>query len=253
MDNHQRSLTKIEVLLDKINLLHTSLQAAEQPDKYDLQLMRKYAQQMVEELEGLDESNGTASKTIDSPAPSSAPLFDFGSPEDPAQVEEDIVDEDNEQQSEPETEVPSFSFVDDAPADNEPEDEPTSVFATSPLIEDTTDDEEDEPVTLNQDTSDEASLNDIFKGEQKDLADHLKDKPIQSLKQEIDLNQKFWFIQELFEGDGSRFNQLLGELDQLHHFTEAERKIESFVGQYDWQEKEKAAAKFMQLVQRRYV
>lgn len=263
MSNHQRSMTKIEVLLDKINLLHSSLQTAGQPDRYDLQLMRRYAHQLAEVLDV--EFNTPDEDDVIPPAaalPSASPVFDFdtpgpapaaGSTEQNEPEPESEISPSASGEGEPTLDNPGFSFVQDEPgtADFESTNDP-SPDSGSPFDTDNPDPEEEAKASFAHET-DEASLNDIFKIEQKDLADQLKDQPIQSLKNEIDLNQKFWFIQELFEGDGPQFNQLLTDLDQLHHFGDARHKIESLGRQYHWEEKTKAAEKFMQLVRRRYV
>lgn len=258
MDKHPNRLTKIEVLLDKLNLLHTSLQAGDTPDKYELQLMRRYAMQLVDILDVAEEQDNPV-RNDDNAIPDDVPVFTMETPvaadepnAEPAGFE--IAAEEPVQElpaSESTTDAGLF-FVNEveekeasAPADHD-------MFALDPADQIETP-AEDESASVVTPPTEEASLNDIFKQAQKDLADQLKEKPIQSLKQEIDLNEKFWFIQELFEGDSQRFNALLELLDQETDFSAAEQKVGEFVSRYDWQEKEKAAAKFMQLVQRRYM
>lgn len=260
MNDYQRSMTKIEVLLDKINLLHATLTATDQPDQYDLQLMRRYAQQLSEVIEEElpSESKPVASLRDDNPTPSnepSGPVFSFDT-EEPESSDVPVVDQEHSDEAEEqETQPPAFSFVQDEQEQESPKEQsipPSFVAEEDQADEAEAEGEDNDNLAANRE--EEASLNDIFRGEQKDLADKLKDQPINSLQQEIDLNQKFWFIQELFDGDNQRFNDLLQQLDRLRSYADAEQHIkEEVLSHYDWTANEKAASRFMQLVQRRYV
>lgn len=260
MNDYQRSMTKIEVLLDKINLLHTTLSATDQPDQYDLQLMRRYAQQLAEVIDDElpTESKPAASLHDNTSAPTnepSGPLFSFDT-EEPESSDIPVADQEHSDEVEDQAaDPPAFSFVQDEQEQESPaaHSEPPS-FVEEEDRQEETDAEREDNDTNAANREEEASLNDIFRGEQKDLADKLKDQPIKSLQQEIDLNQKFWFIQELFDGDNQRFMELLQQLDRLRSYADAEQHIkEEVLSHFDWSAKEKAASRFMQLVQRRYV
>lgn len=260
MDKHPNRLTKIEVLLDKLNLLHTSLQAGDTPDKYELQLMRRYALQLVDMLDDPAVEDEIPVTNDDQAIPADLPVFTMDTPiaVDEPDAEPDgfevEMEEPVQELPQPESAIDTgLFFVNEAEEEAEETasaDHDMFDIGTTDQAETLAEEEDDLPAMP---PAEEASLNDIFKQAQKDLADQLKEKPIQSLKQEIDLNEKFWFIQELFEGDSQRFNALLELLDQETEFSAAEQKVGEFVSRYDWQEKEKAAAKFMQLVQRRYM
>lgn len=271
MDNIQRSLTKIEVLLDKINLLHTAIQAADQPDKYDLTLMRRYAQQLADALEDLEAKEESAPNPASSPTHRQdiSPASTSPDPSPPAETQEDTPDEPEDtplrntttdkETPEPKSSdagiAPSFEFV--APGEEEDKQANLTKKKETGAAEEGNDTvAENAPPEADHTTrsAEGASLNDIFKQEQPDLAEKLKDQPISSLQQDIDLNEKFWFIQELFDGDGELFKTLLNDLDRLRTFEDAEACIrQATEGRFDWSQQQNAARKFMRLVRRRYV
>lgn len=118
--------------------------------------------------------------------------------------------------------------------------------------EDSDEEEEGEAPMPEKDT--EPSVNDRFRHEESDLVNHLKATPIKNLQREIDLNDKFWFINELFDGDATTFNNLLKELDQLHSFEDAKAKIDKLGKEkYGWSADDRAVNKLYQTVRRRYL
>ena len=98
---------------------------------------------------------------------------------------------------------------------------------------------------------DDASLNDRFKKEESVLIDRLKDKPIDSLQLEIDLNEKFWFINELFNGDSAAFNQLLKALDEAGGVQSAREILQNTLK--DIPVESIAVKKLKKLIERRFL
>lgn len=91
-------------------------------------------------------------------------------------------------------------------------------------------------------------------GEDKGLAEQMKKNPIQDLRSEIDINDRFWFINELFDGNGDKFKTHIKKLNELHNYHEAANYVEQEIQpHYDWGDKDNVVEKFMRLVRRRYL
>lgn len=72
------------------------------------------------------------------------------------------------------------------------------------------------------------SLNEkIAPGSGHDLSSKLTGEPIDSIKRNIGINDRFLIIRELMEGDNDAFNDLVQKLDAQHHFDEAYSIIQS--------------------------
>jgi hypothetical protein len=276
MDKLSRNLTKIDVLLDKLGLLHEGLKGKDEADLYDLKLVRKYADELAKLLDQvLDGGQGTPETK-----PYSFPDRTSALPKTPAPAETEPVKEENPtlasngptQTTEPhqngkEEPVTSFSLNLDEepderiteeveilskseaptadpvpPATSEPPSAPTKKM--DPLIAATAVDDDDATDT---------DVNYRFREEKPQVLDRLKNKPISSLQREIGLNERFWFATELFDGDGEALQQLLKELDTLPDLRQAELTLDvKGRVKYDWSGKEKVVQQFMALVQRRF-
>lgn len=316
----EANLPKIEVLLDKVNLVFQAIKESEQPEPYDLRLLEKYLREahlLASDLtdipvraEPMDTPKG-----VEKPSPSDAPVAKSSEPQsekpespkseddreavqktgkDAASHRITPIEEQNEQHEEEKTSEQkrsAFQFVSDDQEEKEPstsENElPSEVTEEQNLSgNDETYDEifrqleeikrnreqfnqthlsseaeskamptENEEAANDYDEEvedDEQSLNEQFKQESSDLVEQLKEKRIHSLVQEIDLNDKFWLANELFDGNGTLFNQLLRELDGLSNFEDAEKLVEEKARDFDWGGKERAAQKFYKFLRRRY-
>lgn len=87
----------------------------------------------------------------------------------------------------------------------------------------------------------------------KSLADKLQSKPLTDLKKSIGMNEKFVFVNELFEGDQKVFNE---NLDQLNNFTEYEQArrhlFETLASSMKWNVESKAFSDLSDLIKRRF-
>ena len=84
------------------------------------------------------------------------------------------------------------------------------------------------------------------------LAEKLGKSPIEDLPKAIGLNQKFLFINELFDGDTDAYQQAIESLNSLSGMDEAQEALTQLQGSDDWGESE-AAMQFRELVERRYI
>ena len=99
-----------------------------------------------------------------------------------------------------------------------------------------------------------ASINDAFASDvpKKTVADKLSRQPIKDLKSAIGLNQKFLFMNDLFEGENERFDNAISEINSFKTLAEALAFIESDLSAA-WNKKDSSVLNFMDLVERRFM
>jgi hypothetical protein len=86
------------------------------------------------------------------------------------------------------------------------------------------------------------------------LADKLKDTPIQELVKAISISKKFEFINELFKGNADAYKACISSIELAGSFEAAANFIESNIADtYAWDDNENLAAEFFLLVKRRYL
>ena len=85
----------------------------------------------------------------------------------------------------------------------------------------------------NFDLSEEPTLNDTLGVEnQMSIADMHEQQKIESLSKGIMLNQRFMFVNVLFDGDVAKFNNAVVEIDELLDLTEAKNYISKRLGHW---------------------
>lgn len=99
------------------------------------------------------------------------------------------------------------------------------------------------------------SVNARFANEQTpSLADKLKRQPISNLMDAIGMNEKFLFMNDLFEGERDAFYNAVNHLNNLSNYIEADDYIQnSLVKKYQWDLEGSSALRFIELVERRYL
>lgn len=112
----------------------------------------------------------------------------------------------------------------------------------------------DQNAEADEEDAETPSINDkLNKQNENSLADKLKQNKIKDLKQAIGINEKFLFINELFEGNLNDYNNAIAQLNSLSSKTEADTFIESELKiKYNWNENSKAKNIFIELVERRF-
>ncbi len=99
------------------------------------------------------------------------------------------------------------------------------------------------------------SLNDKITSLKNDqtLADRMQLKPIDDLKTAIGLNDKFQFINELFEGSSGNYIDALNMLNACSSEKEANLLFADFRTRYNWDEKNSVFIKLRDFINRRYL
>ncbi len=98
------------------------------------------------------------------------------------------------------------------------------------------------------------SVNDKF-SEQTDtvsLADKLGKKPISDLVKAIGLNQKFLFMNDLFEGENNHYKEAINNLNNFASYIEADEYINTLRARHNWESSSNTLKEFLDLVERRY-
>lgn len=94
------------------------------------------------------------------------------------------------------------------------------------------------------------SVNDMLAGikSNKDLASCLGDRPIESMKKAVKLNDKIWYINELFNRDADLYNATINRVDAAKDLDEALAVFSEF----QWDQEKKSTISFLELVFRRF-
>jgi hypothetical protein len=102
---------------------------------------------------------------------------------------------------------------------------------------------------------DQQTLNDSLKQvatKEPTLDRHLKTR-IENIKSAIPLNQKFVFINELFQGDTSAYHQALNELEQCGTYQAAtELLMDKYAKNYGWDMEGEEVGAFFEIIERKY-
>ncbi|MDH5366566.1 MAG: hypothetical protein OEW67_06225 [Cyclobacteriaceae bacterium] len=96
------------------------------------------------------------------------------------------------------------------------------------------------------------TLNDTFSsGEVETLADIHEKQSIEKIETSITLNQRFMFVNGLFDGDVDSFNETIKRLDTMNNYGEAENYIVSHFN--NWDKEDEDVIEFFDIVRKRYV
>ncbi|TAF64943.1 MAG: hypothetical protein EAZ55_09790 [Cytophagales bacterium] len=146
------------------------------------------------------------------------------------------------------TETTMENIEENAPKEDSPS--PTlSPSETTPTYTATTEKEkekeEEAPLTIN----------DLHKHDQKPtLLDKLNSRKISQLRENININQRFLFTQQLFAGDNIALQATLTELDTtIHTWQQAEQYLSTLAKNYQWNWEEKNAQAFLEFVHKRFL
>ncbi|MCX2738374.1 hypothetical protein [Pontibacter anaerobius] len=98
------------------------------------------------------------------------------------------------------------------------------------------------------------TLNDNFrKAAPSSLADAHSNRKIDSLKNSISINQRFSFINELFDGDNLTYYQTIQTLDNFNDVNSATQYVTgTLAGKYDWSKKQDHVNKLLRLIERKF-
>ena len=161
------------------------------------------------------------------------------------------VEETAEAEEDPVTESEKPEEVVEEVAEDEQEDESSEVEQELPEVK-IEPESEIEPAPI-EDQIEEAPVRDVSE-QPETLADRLKMTPLADLKKAIGLNQKFQFINELFEGDADEYADSIEKLNSADNMESAINYFEKeLAAKNDWEEDHPSVLDLRELVQRRYL
>ncbi len=101
------------------------------------------------------------------------------------------------------------------------------------------------------DTPEKSMLNDILSHDQREtLADQHQNARIKNIRKHLSINQRFMFINALFQGDEQAFDRTLEHLETVSSSDEA---ISFLTHKYtNWDESSEEVQEFLQIVHRRF-
>ena len=104
---------------------------------------------------------------------------------------------------------------------------------------------EDEVFTVNENVAQ--------KGEDKSVVTKLSNKRIENLKSAIGINDKFYFINELFSGDSQAYEDVIYTLNNFKRFEEAMQYVGTLKYRYDWNIEAEAYQKLVHFLERKFM
>ena len=85
------------------------------------------------------------------------------------------------------------------------------------------------------------------------IADRLSNMPLQDLKKSIGINEKFKFVNELFDGDLQEYNNSIDALNLCSSFEETETIIaQNLIPKYNWKKESGVYQSLIFLIQRKF-
>jgi len=172
-----------------------------------------------------------------------------------AQFENDI-DEINQQIAEQEEIIEEQSIVEEEDLlildDNieNPKPEPTNQKAEEKIVT-----KEEEPLMHSEEKAKESTTKKTASPANNApiMGNQLNKKPISNLKSAIGINDKFQFINELFNGSMQTFNQAINEFDQAENLEAAIRIYDRIAEEQKWEEENQASLQLLDYIQRRFL
>lgn len=80
----------------------------------------------------------------------------------------------------------------------------------------------------------------------------LRGSHVDDLKAVIGINEKFQFINELFDGNMKEYNVALDQLNNVNSSADADAYLDNLGAMYNWNQEDPVASNFKELVQRRF-
>ncbi len=158
-------------------------------------------------------------------------------------IMETVFNETSESPEDPTTHIDSFNKI----LPLEPEILLETMESTSTGSENSS--FEELPENADNSNVDKSILHDSLREESvKSLADMHEEKKNQDIRNSLNLNQRFMFINGLFEGDEEKFNQTIDKLESLNTIDDARQYL---VDELKWDEAQEDVGEFLELISKR--
>lgn len=113
----------------------------------------------------------------------------------------------------------------------------------------------DTPTITDKFKKDSQSINEKIAQTKSDasLSEKMKESPVADLKKAIGINEKFRFVNELFEGNLSDYNATIEKLNSAGNAPDAYKHLEGQANKYKWPQDSNSLNNLKDLVRRRYL
>ena len=103
-------------------------------------------------------------------------------------------------------------------------------------------------------TASQQTLNDKLKQNQpKTVAENISKRQLENIRSGISLNQKFQFINFLFQGQSAEFDNALNDIERCSTYEQALTMLNSnYAARYHWDYNNPEVADFVELVERKF-
>ena len=273
-------ITEIEILLDKLNLLFASIKNDGVIDKVEMELLRKYVQQLQDKLNTesvqnivppvvipvvkVEEVKKEVEKTIVPEITIPVPPVEVPKVEKIVEpivnqevitpitkepviepIVQPIIEEKKVEQIIPPVEIEKQKIVETPVVKKTPEVKPPASGNDKKPLAILDDEEEEEDFN--------AGLNNKLYKDKKTLADKLTSSKGKDLKSVIDLNEKLFFINKLFKGDKEAYENTIKQLNMVTGYEEGKQLIVAdLANKYNWKDKE-AIERLTEVIQQKFM
>lgn len=217
-------ITEIEILLDKLNLLFGTIKNDGRVDKLELELLKRYVQQLQDKVQSIEVKNP--------PLPVPQPIIEPVLKQEEPTVEKvivPIIEEKKTIENNNQTNKSDEEIIETAPPVILPPvkiEQPEIKKVDAPEIKQP---EKKKLIAQDDDNEDAAynsGLNNKLFKDKKTLADKIISAKSKDIKSIIDLNDKLFFISKLFKGDKDAYDQSIKTLNTFATFTEANQFVQ---------------------------
>lgn len=241
------NLSKVTILLEKVNALHKSIQlGGDAISRIERDLMLSYLRQLYEIFHEPVETNTPSSnfeaevvhKNMEQPKPKPEPItVPTPAPATPRVIEiTDFLKEELERPVKTPTPEPPY------------QPQPTRTYQEVPPKE------IPKVALINELVTDNAVAALFDQKQAKELSERLSSIRIEDLTKAIALNDKLLYANDLFSGELVTFNEVVRTVNNMNVFAEAQRYLTQLAKQHNWtsESKQESAQNFIKLVRRRF-
>lgn len=227
----------VQILTDRENSAGIAAPEKTPEHKNETQhVIEKTAEPVLKTVEDVPEPEPEIKVEMQEPAPvpvveiPAEPVFEAETIQEEVVVEKDLVEAKNETPEEDLTEMKEEQVASEKEVelDEPPAENAGKRLGDSFLIE--------------------KSVNDLMGDESGKLEHKLSNRPVTSIQSAINLNDRFQYIRELFEGSADTFSKTVEEIDKMENLKEAVNYMQQ---NFKWKKNE-ISLKFINLVKRRF-
>ncbi len=273
-------ITEIEILLDKLNLLFTSVKNDGEIDKVEMELLKKYTQQLYDKVHGVNNQkmpeqlkqpvvkNEVVETIIEKPVEQIIPPVEKPMPEikpiekhipeiiEQIKITPEVIEPPVVKKEIPPVEeivVPPVVKVEEKPIVKKEE----PVVEQKQTIQPPVSGNEKKPIVRLSDDEDEeevsSGLSNKLNRDKKTLADKLTSSKGKDLKSIIDLNEKLFFVSKMFKGDKEGYEHAIKSINNMQDVEEFNRYLQStLIPKYQWTDEE-AIERFTEVIHQKFV